>query len=82
MKLKKLLQKLETFLDAKERARTKQMNSMHEVLNALKQEERRLKARAKAETVADAKANLENKRDVVHAQRKKGLIALKALQKS
>jgi hypothetical protein len=82
MKLKKLLQKLEKFLVAKERARTKQMKSMHEVLNALKQEERRLKARAKAEKAADARASLEKKRDVVHAQRKKGLIALKALQKS
>ena len=81
MKLKKLLQQVDKFLNAEERARKKQMSSMHEVLDALKQKERRLKARVKAQESPDARARLEKKREVVHAQRKKGLIALKALQK-
>ena len=82
MKLKKLLQRVEEFLVAKERARREQMSTMHEVLDALKQKERRLKARAKAQTDPKQKAELEKKREVVHAQRKKGLVALKALHKS
>ena len=82
MKLKKLLLQVDKFLDAKERARRKQVSSMHEVLNALKQKERRLKARAKAEKTEDARASIEKKRQVVHQQRKKGLIALKALRKA
>jgi hypothetical protein len=81
MKLKKLLQKVEQFLSAKERARKERMSSMHEVLDALKKKERRLQVRAKAEKNADARASIEKKREVVHAQRKKGLMVLKALQK-
>lgn len=82
MKLKKLLQKVEDFLNAEERARVQQMNSMREVLDALKQKERDLKAQAKDEKDPDERANFEKKREVVHAQRKKGLAALKALHKS
>ena len=81
MKRKKLLQRLQGFLDAGERARKKQMSSMHQVLDALKEKERRLKARAKLEKNPGVKKDLESMREVVHAQRKKGLIALKALQK-
>ena len=82
MKRKKLMQRLQELLDAGERARKKQMSSMHQVLDALKEKERRLKARAKLEKNPGVKENLENTRKVVHAQRKKGLIALKALQKT
>ena len=81
MKVKKLLQRVEKFLDAKERARRKQMSSMQEALPALKQKERQLKAKAKAESSADARASMEKKRLIVHQQRKKGLVALKALHK-
>ena len=82
MKLKKLMQRVEKFLDGKERARRKQMDSMHEVLDALKQKERTLKTKAKEEKAADARASMEKKRQIVHEQRKKGLIALKALHKA
>ena len=80
MKRKKLMQRVQGFLDAGERARKKQMSSMHQVLDALKEKERSLKARAKLEKNPGVKEDLENTRKVVHAQRKKGLIALKALQ--
>ena len=82
MKLQKLLQRVEKFIDDKELARRKQMDSMHEVLSALKQKERNLKAKAKAENDAGARASIEKKRQVVREQRKKGLTALKGLHKT
>ncbi len=58
------------------------MDSMHEVLSALKKKERHLKMKVKSEKDADARASIVRKRRIVREQRKKGLTALKGLQKN
>lgn len=71
---------MDQFLDAKERERKEQMNAMREVLDALKEKEWRLQARALARKNPESTARVEKKRELGHAQRKKGLRALRALR--
>jgi 16S rRNA C1402 (ribose-2'-O) methylase RsmI len=76
---KKLLQKLSEFFDMDVRARDKRKEELNDLLSRLKQKEVALKKELEKETDEDRKAKLEQKIDVVHTQRKKGLVMLKEL---
>ncbi|MFT5173597.1 MAG: hypothetical protein ACI8W7_001775 [Gammaproteobacteria bacterium] len=52
---------MDQFLDAKERERKEQMNAMREVLDALKEKEWRLQARALARKNPESTARVEKK---------------------
>ncbi len=80
MKLKRLLEKVDSFLSAEERERNAKRAEMRKVLEKLKKKERRLKKDIASEDDAEARARLEGKLKVAHAQRRKGLAALKALK--
>ena len=79
MKLKRLLRKVEEFLSAEERKRQAEKAEMRKVLDKLKKKERKLEAEAAEEKDDEQRAALEGKLKVVHAQRRKGIAALKAL---
>jgi hypothetical protein len=82
MKVRKLLRKLDDFLDAKKRERRAQMDSMRKVLKTLKKKERDLRERLQGESDGATRAKLERKLGVIHAQRKKGVQALRELGRS
>ena len=81
MKLKRMLERVESFLSAKERERRAERDEIHKILKRLKRKERALRAAAAAEGDEDVRAALEAKRKVVHAQRKKAVEVLKATRK-
>ena len=81
MKLKHLLERVEKFLDAEERERRGQRERMKKVLHDLKRKERKLRAAVEAESDTTEREALEGRLLVVHAQRRKGVAALKALKK-
>ena len=78
MKLKRLLERVHHFIDADERARRAERDEIRRVLKKLKTVERKLKHEAAETGDSDARAALQTKIKVVHAQRKKGIAALKA----
>lgn len=73
---KKLLQKLSEFFNMDARNRAKHKEEMTELLARLKQKENELKSRLETETDETVKSELEQKIDLVHSQRKKGLAML------
>jgi hypothetical protein len=79
VKLKRLLVKVEEFLSAQGRKRRADKADMREVLQKLKKKERKLKAQVAEARDDDERARLRNRLKVVHAQRRKGIAALKAL---
>ncbi|MCP5149190.1 MAG: hypothetical protein H6983_11890 [Ectothiorhodospiraceae bacterium] len=81
MKLKRLLARLEEFLNARERDRRAEKAEIRKVLKRLKRKEHKLRAEAEAESDAEARSGLESRIAVAHAQRRKGLAALKALKR-
>ena len=81
MKLKRMLERVESFLSAKERERRAERDEIHKILKRLKKKERALRAAVAAEGDKDVRAALEAKRKVVHAQRKKGVEVLKATRR-
>jgi hypothetical protein len=79
VKLKRLLSKVEEFLSAKERKRRADKSDMRDVLEKLKKKERKLKAQVAESHDDEERARLQSRLKVVHAQRRKGIAALKAL---
>ena len=80
MKLKHLLQRVEDFLDADARQRRAERSEVKKVLSRLKKKEKDLKAKV-AGAAGDERDSLESRLKVVHAQRRKGVAALKALKR-
>lgn len=81
MDMKKLLKKLESYLDKDLKRLTKKKEGISKVLKKLKQKENKLK-----KMIADEKDDEEIKRlklsmKIVHTQRKKGIKMLSALRK-
>lgn len=79
MKAKKLLRKLDDFLDAKRRRQRSQADAIRKVLHDLKKKERRLKLEFTDAADKSERRALRKRIDVVHAQRKKGLQTLRDL---
>jgi hypothetical protein len=72
---------VDLFLSAEARDRRAERNEIRKVLDKLKKKERKLKGEAAETRDDDARAVLESTIKVVHAQRKKGLAALKKAKK-
>ena len=79
MKLKKLIRKLEDYLDADSRERKEHRDEMKTLLQKMKTKEKNLAAKALVEFDENKLATLRKQIDMVHAQRKKGISALKEL---
>ena len=76
-----MLARVQDFLDAEERERRAERADMKKLLAKLKKKEKDLKEEmATAEDEAD-RAALRVRLEVLHAQRRKGVSALKALKK-
>ena len=80
MKMRKILQKVQDFLDADSRSQQQQKDSISEVLEKLKEKEKKLQDELEHAVDAQEKDKLERKITVCHAQRKKGLAILKQLR--
>ena len=79
MKLKKLIGELQEFLDADIRKRNKHRDDMKKLLHKIKTKEKNLAAKALTEFNEEKLERLRKEIDMVHAQRKKGISALKGL---
>ena len=79
MKLNKMIRELQEFLDADSRKRKKHREDMKKLLHKIKAKEKSLAAKALTEFDEDKLEQLRKEIDMVHAQRKKGINALKEL---
>ena len=77
---KKLLKKLAEFFDMDARARQHKKQELSDLLGRLKQKEVELKAQLQATHDEEEISELQQKIDVVHSQRKKGLEMVKQLK--
>jgi hypothetical protein len=82
MKTRKLLSKLTEFISADHRAQIKHINSVKDVLEELKNKERKLKEKLKDEKNPEKREEIESKLRVIHAQRKKGITILKEFKQT
>lgn len=82
MKSKKLLGRLNDFLNADERTQKQDIKSARKVLKALKDKEKELKSRLENSSDAEETDALQTKLDVIYAQRGKGVELLKRLRGS
>ena len=80
MKLNKMIKELQEFLDADLRKRNRHRDDMKELLHKIKAKEKRLAAKALTEFDEEKLEQLRKEIDMVHAQRKKGITALKDLK--
>ena len=80
MKMRKILQKVQDFLDADSRSQQQQKDSISEVLEKLKGKEKKLQSELEHSVDTEEKDKLERKIAVCHAQRKKGLAILKQMR--
>ena len=80
MKLNKMIKELQEFLDADLRKRKRHRDDMKELLHKIKAKEKRLAAKALTEFDEEKLEQLRKEIDMVHAQRKKGITALKELK--
>lgn len=79
MKLKKLIRELQEFLDADSRERKVRREDMKILLHKMKVKEKNLATKALVEFDEENLERLRKEIDIVHAQRKKGITALKDL---
>ena len=82
MKRKKLLQKLGDFLDRDGRKQRKHRDELKILLKKLRQKEVELKEKMRVEKDERRLKRLGKEREIIKAQRTKGLKALKALKDS
>lgn len=81
MKLKKMLKKLMAFFDEDLQQQRKDLKSLRKILKQLKQKEQDLIAELDEASLSETRENIQNKLDVVRAQRAKGkqhLLSLRA----
>lgn len=79
MKLKRLVKRLEAFLDADSRGRREHRDDMKKLLKKMKLKEKSLAEKALGEFDEERLRRLRKEIEMVHAQRKKGVDALKKL---
>lgn len=77
MNINKLLRKADSIFDTNERDRKEKKKCLKHLIKKLKKNEKSLIARLKAESDKSAAAKIEQEIKLLHAQRKKGLKALK-----
>ena len=79
MKLNKMIRELQEFLDEDSRKSKKHREDMKKLLHKIKAKEKSLAVKALTEFDEDKLEQLRKEIDMVHAQRKKGINALKEL---
>jgi hypothetical protein len=79
MKVKNQLKKLKKLLDAKTREQKIHREDMKRLLHKMKLKTKSLMEEAKIETDEEKLQRLKKKIDMLHAQRKKGVLALRKL---
>lgn len=82
MKTKNLLAKLANFMDKDRNVESEELATIREVLKKLKTKEHKLREKLEANPGDEARAELQGKLDVVHAQRVKGLERVKEIRDS
>lgn len=80
MKSPKLLKKVKRFLSADEEKQYEQSKCFKDVLKKLKKKENHLKNKLKKETNEKNQKQIKKELAIVHAQRKKGIEAIKKLK--
>ncbi len=79
MKVKNQLKKLQKLLDAEIRERYNLREDMKRLLLKMKLKEKKLIERVKTESDEEKLQRLNKKVDMLHAQRRKGILALRSL---
>lgn len=79
MKLKKQIRKLQDLLNAEAREKLKHRDDLRTLLKKMKKKELSLSERMEIEIDQEKRDRLIKDIDTLHAQRKKGVMALKAL---
>jgi len=82
MKLKKLLKKVEAFLDSSARSRKEKKSYVKRVLKKLRKYEHEIALQLQGETDEEIKEQLQKRIALSHAQRKKGVKLLHELKES
>jgi hypothetical protein len=80
MKIRKLLVKARSLLDAKERKSKVKKKSIKHIIKKLRKREKALQGRLKKEPSKSKSAKISEQINLTHAQRKKGLKVLKKLK--
>ena len=79
MKVKNQLKKLQKLLDAETRERNNHREGMKRLLLKMKLKEKALVEKVKIETDEEKLQRLKKKIDMLHAQRKKGILVLRKI---
>ncbi|MES9937311.1 MAG: hypothetical protein ABW120_06960 [Sedimenticola sp.] len=82
MKTPKLIKRVNEYLDAGKNKQREQKDSIKDILKKLKKKERALKEKLGKEKNEKHRKKIQKDLDIIFAQRKKGLKALKKLKKS
>ncbi len=82
MKTSKLLKRVQTYIDFDKKKQQDCMDSIKVILKKLKKNHRLLKEKVANEQDPKKCKQLQKECDIIHAQRQKGLKALKKLQRS
>ncbi|RLA23388.1 MAG: hypothetical protein DRQ62_06395 [Gammaproteobacteria bacterium] len=77
---KKLLEKLQEFLDADQQEKIKHIQQIKKVLKKLKQKERRVQQKLELCVDTDKRVELQQELDIIYAQRMKGVNIVKQIQ--
>lgn len=80
MKYKKMLEQLKALLSEKEQKKKEQCDELRWLLKTLKQKEKNLKAKLDGIDDKAQREKLEKRIGIIHAQRKKGIKALKSMK--
>lgn len=80
MKVKKMLSRLMDYFNADKHQQLVELKSIRKVLRKLKQKERELKSKFNEAKNAEQKEALQNKLDVIYAQRTKGMQVIRSLR--
>jgi uncharacterized secreted protein with C-terminal beta-propeller domain len=81
MKLKKQIRKLQDLLNAETREKLKHRDDLRTLLKKMKKKEVSLSERVEIEINHEKRDRLVKEIDMLHAQRKKGVLALKELDR-
>lgn len=80
MKTPKMIKQVGDFLDADKDKQQKQIKSIKEILRSLKKKQDSLKKKSKSEKDDKKRKHIRKNLDIIFAQRKKGINALKKLK--
>lgn len=82
MKIQRLLERAEAFLNADERRRKEKRKYLKQVINKLKKHEKKLISQRESESDQATRDKLKREITLAHAHRKKGLKLLKQLKRA